>query len=249
MSERGDLRLPGSALEAVTQEVGATFRPPFEKPIAVGANAILMSALWFLLPAYLKDDVFTLHGSLVFAVVLAAWMYADVPATNVVAPDASRFIAAIDDPAMLKRLLDAKTVVLWAMVTPVCFVVAVVSGARSHVWLATFYSAIWVAVVPLGVLGITAWIGIVMPYHPIRIRERLAHRTPRRTMVYRWILLITIPYLVVPFLAVALMAPSLAIWGSPPRAASARRFPTRTWRSGWRWRALSGCSARSAGVG
>jgi hypothetical protein len=36
----------------------------------VAVNAILMRTLWFLLPVHLKDDVFTLHGSLDFAVVL-----------------------------------------------------------------------------------------------------------------------------------------------------------------------------------
>jgi hypothetical protein len=47
----------------------------------------------------LKADVFTLHGSLAFALVLAAWMYSDVPATNVLAPDRQRMMAALDDPS------------------------------------------------------------------------------------------------------------------------------------------------------
>ncbi len=57
-----------------------------------------MSLAWFFLPRALKDDVFTLHGSLAFALVLAAWMYSDVPATNVLAPDRQRVMAAIDEP-------------------------------------------------------------------------------------------------------------------------------------------------------
>ena len=54
--------------------------------------------------------MFTLHGSLAFALVLAAWMYADVPATNVLAPDRQRVMAAIDDPVLLRRLLYAKNI-------------------------------------------------------------------------------------------------------------------------------------------
>ena len=53
----------------------------------------------------------TAHSA--FALVLAAWMYSDVPATNVLAPDRQRVMAAIDDPVMLQRLLYAKNIVLW----------------------------------------------------------------------------------------------------------------------------------------
>jgi hypothetical protein len=55
--------------------------------LTVAANGAFMSVAWFLLPAALKADVFTLHGSLALALVLAAWVYSDVPATNVLAPD------------------------------------------------------------------------------------------------------------------------------------------------------------------
>jgi hypothetical protein len=62
--------------------------------------------------------MFTLHGSPAFALVLAACMYSDVPATNVLAPGSQRVMAAIDDPAMLRRLLHAKNIVPWAFITP-----------------------------------------------------------------------------------------------------------------------------------
>jgi len=72
-----------------------------------------MSSVWFFLPRVLKDNVFTLYGSLAFALVLAAWMYADVAATNVLAPDRQRAMSAIDDAVLLRRLLYAKNIVLW----------------------------------------------------------------------------------------------------------------------------------------
>jgi len=68
----------------------------------------------------MKDDVFTLHGSPAFALVLAVWMYSDVPVINVLAPDRQRVMAAIDDAVLLRRLLYAQNIVLWAFITPVC---------------------------------------------------------------------------------------------------------------------------------
>ena len=205
--------LPSSLFDAVRTEFRRTFRMPFDAPIAVAVNATLMSSLWFLLPQSLKDSVFTLHGSLVYAVVLSAWMYADVPATNVLAADARRSLASLDDPAVMRLLLDAKSIVLWFLVTPICLIVAVVTGAMAHNYLVTFYSAIWVAIVPLGILGISGWVGVLWPYHPMPIRYRVSHRAPFRRMVVRWVVLITMPYLVVPALGVALMMPSLLLWG------------------------------------
>ena len=96
--------------------------PPFETPLTVAINAGMMSSAWFFLPPKLKDAVFTLHGSVAFAFVLSSWMYSDVPATNVLAPDGLRVLAAIDQPRVLRRLLYAKSSVLW------CFV------ARSASW-------------------------------------------------------------------------------------------------------------------
>ena len=156
MSARSETGLPATTREAIRQEFRRTFRPPFETPITVASNAALMSSLWFFLPAWLKDNVFTLHGSLLFAVVLSVWMYADVPATNILGPDAPRVIAAIDDPAMLGRLMEAKSIVLWSLVTPVCLVASVIIGLASHDILVTLYSGIWIVVVPFGVLGISA---------------------------------------------------------------------------------------------
>ena len=75
--------LPSTFRQALRTELRRTFRAPYEIPVVVAVNGALMSSAWFFLPPPLKDDVFSLHGSLVFAGVLASWMYSDVPATNV----------------------------------------------------------------------------------------------------------------------------------------------------------------------
>ena len=84
------LSLPRTFRDAVRAEFGRALRPPYATLSTVAANGAVMSVAWFFLPRALKDDVFTLHGSLAFALVLAAWMYSDVPATNVLAPDRQR---------------------------------------------------------------------------------------------------------------------------------------------------------------
>ena len=48
----------------------------------VAVNGLLMAGAWFLLP---RGWLFTLQSALAFPVVLSSWMYADVPATNVLA--------------------------------------------------------------------------------------------------------------------------------------------------------------------
>ena len=75
---------------------------------------------------------------------------------------------------MFRRLLYGKNIVLWALVTPVCLVVALVNGIFSHNLLATLYSVIWIGVVPFGVLGLSGIVGIRFPYHPLPIRYQYA---------------------------------------------------------------------------
>lgn len=213
MPDAGAVTLPRTLPDAVRAEFARALRPPCETVSTVAANGVFMCSAWFFLPRALKDDVFTLHGTLAFALVLAAWMYSDVPATNVLAPDRHRVMAAIDDPVMLRRLLYAKNIALWTIITPVCAVIALVTGIVGHNLLATLYTIIWIGVVPFGALGISAWAGILFPYHPMPLRYRWEHRQPRRRMLWRWATLTVTPYVLFPALAAALMIPSLLLWG------------------------------------
>jgi hypothetical protein len=217
--------LPRTLRDAVREEFGRALRPPYETLITVAANGALMSAAWFFLPKDLKDDVFTLHGSLAFALVLAAWMYSDVPATNVLGPDRRRIMAAIDDSVLFRRLLYAKNIALWTIITPVCAVIALFTGILGHNLLATFYTVIWIGIVPFGALGISAWVGILFPYHPMPLRFRWAHRRPLRRMLWRWLTLAVTPYVLVPALSVVLMVPSLLLWGFTSVHGLSRKLP------------------------
>ena len=75
--------MPGTFRAAVTAEMGQAFSPPYQVPIVVAVNGLLIAGAWFLLP---RGWLFTLQSALAFPVVLSSWMYADVPATNVLAP-------------------------------------------------------------------------------------------------------------------------------------------------------------------
>jgi hypothetical protein len=217
--------LPCTLRDAVQAECTRALRPPYETLITVAANGALMSSAWFFLPKSLKDDVFTLHGSLAFALVLAAWMYSDVPATNVLGPDRRRVMAAINDPILFRRLLYAKNIVLWTIITPACSIIALFTGILSHDLLATLYTVIWIGVVPFGALGISAWVGILFPYHPMPLRFRWEHRRPLKRMLGRWLTLAVTPYVLVPALAVVLMIPSLLLWGFTSVHGLSRKLP------------------------
>jgi hypothetical protein len=218
--------LPGSLGDAVRWELRAALRRPFTIPLVVTFNALLMAGAWLLLPVTWQDWLFTLHGPSAFAMVLAFWMYADVPATNVLAPDRERVLAALDDPAMLRRLLFAKNIALWFFVAPFCAVVAVVIGFVIQDWPPVLVSITAIGVVPFGVLGVAGWVGIVWPYHPRDLRFRWEHRRQWFHMLVRWCALLLVPYGVVPGLGAVVIAPSLVLWSLLSGAGLSERLPT-----------------------
>jgi hypothetical protein len=209
----GAPELPATLREAVRTEFGRALRPPYETPIVVAVNGILMVGFWFLSPTELKNALFSLHGTLAFALVLAGWMFSDVPATNLLGPDVRRVVAALDDPVMLRRLLYAKNIVLWCLIGPLCSAVALGIGVNSNDLTAMLFTIVGIVVVPFGVLGVSAWVGIRFPYHPIAIRERWAERRRFRRMILRWGILVLTPYGLVPLLAGLAMVPTLVLWG------------------------------------
>lgn len=205
--------LPGSISEAVWVEFGRSLHAPYLVPSVVAVNGLLMAGLWWWAPGPWKNALFSLHGPLAFALVLGGWMIADVPATNQLGPDPERTRAALGDPMMFRRLLYAKSLVLWVFVAPLCSVVAVIIGVSHHDYTAMILAIIAIAVMPFGVLGISSWVGIRFPYHPIPLRERWAQRRAWRHMLVRWLALAVTPYGLVPALAFAFITPTLTLWG------------------------------------
>ena len=221
-----EVPLPETFREAIRLEFRRAFHFPFDTPIVIVINAALMSGCWFLLPSALKDNVFTFHGTLDFPVVLCAWMYSDVPTTNVLGADARRMVRALGDRVMLHRMLLAKSAVLWLLITPFCLAVSLYAMTYDRHPFAFVFSAVWIAIVPLGFLGLAAWLGIRFPYHPMPVRYRLSHLHPRFRMLWRWITLIFLPYALVPALGILLMVPSAILWGVTSQTALANDVPT-----------------------
>ena len=208
----GNPSLPSSLAESVRAEFGRALRAPYEVPSVVFGNGLLMTACWTLLPASVVAWVFTLHGPVAFALVLASWMYSDVPATNLLGADPERTIAALGDRRMLRRMWYGKNLVLWAFITPLCTVVAVAIGIHDKSVTLALLSLVWIAVVPLGALGFSAWLGVWYPYHQLPLRYRWDNRRRWWTMVVRWLVLVLAPYGLVPALTVVLTVPTLVLW-------------------------------------
>ena len=206
--------LPTSYPDAFRSELGRAFTAPYEAPVVVAVNAVLVTVAWLWLPVPLQDFLFNLHGALAFPVVMATWMLADVPATNILGSDTERIVAAIDDPTVLRRLLYAKSAVLWLLVTPVCVLVAIGIGIDRERWSTTVVTIIGIIVVPIGSLGIAGWLGIYFPYHTLPLGKRWQHRRPLRRMVVRWATLCLLPYALVPAITGALAAPAFAAWAA-----------------------------------
>jgi len=194
-------------------EFGRAFHPPYEVPIVIAVNGVLMAGLWFLAPKAWDNALFSLHGTLAFPLLLAGWMISDVPATNVLGPDHRRTRVALDDPLMFHRLLHAKNLVLWFLVVPLCMAVTLGIALNDHDYVGLIVALVTLAVIPFGPLAIAAWVGVRFPYHPIPLRERWANRRSWKHFLFRWGVLVVTPYGLVPMLATAIITPTLLFWG------------------------------------
>ena len=219
---------PGQGyLTDLRAELRRCWRPPYEVPVVVVVNASLVLALWWLSPVKLFDLFFSLHGELALPMVLTSWMYADVPATNLLGSDAAQMRAALDDPRRLRRLMDVKNVALWMFVTPIALLSTVLVSVASRngvdlpgvpppadtqILPLLVVAVVWMLVAPLGALGVSAWVGILWPYHPIPLKERWEDRRPLRQKVWRWGVLVVLPYGVVPALTLVVVVPSAVYW-------------------------------------
>jgi hypothetical protein len=206
---------------AVKAEYRRIFTERRDDLIAVSFNALLVTFCWFLLPDKIVNWLFTLHGALAFPYFLEMWMLGDIPATNVAGRDAVRVVGQLQDPAALRLWLRAKHLVLASFVGPTAAVVAVIIGIVQHRHDMAAAVAITLLFLPLGVLSVAAWVGLWVPYHPRKLLWRWEHRSDWRAALLRWIVLVLLPFLVVPVIALVLLIPSLAIWliahqGHPP---------------------------------
>jgi hypothetical protein len=67
-----------------------------------------------------------------------------------------------------------------------------------------------VAFLPVGVLPVAAWLGIVFPYHPRSLRWRWQHRRAWRSHL-RWVVLAFAPFLYVPLIGILILSPGVQL--------------------------------------
>ena len=195
---------------AVVAELRRVFRWPADTPLILAANGVVMCVGWFYLPDSLRDWFFSMHGPLAFPIVLESWMISDVPATNVLGSDAKKALAALPDPRAFQRFLYAKSLAIWILVAPLCAVIAFVIGLNQHRHVSSAAICVLVLILPFGVLGISSWLGIVLPYHPRSVRWRWNHRHQRRSII-RWVVLMVAPYSFVPAVTGLVVLPSILL--------------------------------------
>ena len=114
-----DERIAPTLRGALRDEFRRIRRPPYGVLWCVGINFVLVTTFWFVPWPVVKDFMFNLHRTFWFPIVMASWLIADVPATNELAPDRWRVLAALDDEAAIDRLLRAKHLALWLITTPI----------------------------------------------------------------------------------------------------------------------------------
>lgn len=196
-------------------------------------NGLLAAALWFWLPAGWKDWLFSQTSPFALPIIIAAWMVADVPATNVFGDDPAVMLAALSDRRALRRILIAHSLWLWLLISVPCvFVAAWVSHGLGDRFAQVVLTAA-VLFAPLGTVTIAMWLGTLFPYKPVRLSQRWEMRSQRRRLV-RWGLLLVTPYVFVPLVAKLLYAPLILLWHVPesqwlnlnlPEADLARSLP------------------------
>ncbi|GII22858.1 hypothetical protein [Planosporangium mesophilum] len=232
MSAGKPVSLPATLPQAVREELRRALRRPYEIPGVVLSSGLLVTACWTLLPTGVVNWLFRFHGPVAFAMVMSLWIYSDVLTTNVLGDDPARSIAALDDPAALRRLWYARNIVLWLLATPLCAVTAIAVGVYSHELVAAALTVLWIATVPLGALGFASWVGVWFPFHVLPLRYRWARRRRWWRMLVRWMILRLIPISLVPLLAVVLTMPGLLLWGTATPGARGSRISDARFGSG-----------------
>jgi hypothetical protein len=226
MAHEGAVRLPTTLAAAYRTEMFRAFHSPYETPIVVVINGVLMAVLWVWTPA---ENLFSIHKIWAFPLILASWMYSDVPATNVFGSDAKRMIAAFDDLPAMRRMLYAKNLVLMTLVVPIASTIAIVVAFNLNRSVVAVWNVALVVLVPLGALGVSGWFGIYFPYHPIPLKQRWENRSPFWHMIVRWLTVAMVPYGLVPALSFLVIGPAVVVWQlgggvDPSNSASDTRF-------------------------
>ena len=200
---------PGLA-RFVADDYRAAFARPWEIPKVLITNSALMIAAWFLLPPHAHALMFSLNGPLAFPIILGSWMLADTPATNILGANPGAALSALQDQSAYARKLAARCIVLGSLIGVPCAIVVMFVGVGSYPLSDIAWACALIAILPVGVLPVSAWLGIMLPYRPRSLQWRWQHRRDWRTQL-RWVALVFAPFIYVPWIGSLILAPGVAI--------------------------------------
>ena len=196
--------------QAVVSEYRRVVTPPLEIPTALVTNGALMVAAWFLLPPRAHAFMFSLNGPLAFPIILASWMLADTPATNVMGSSPAVALSVLKDQAAYWRWLAARCIVIGSLVGVACAAGVMYVAVGHYPWSEIVWACALVAFLPVGVLPVAAWLGIVFPFHARSLRWRWQHRRAWRSHL-RWVALAFAPFFYVPLIGAAILSPGVQL--------------------------------------
>ena len=159
-------------------------------------------------------------------------------------------LSVLQDQAAYWRWLAARCIVIGSIIGVACAAGVMSVGIGNYPWSEIIWACALVAVLPIGVLPVAAWLGILFPYHPRSLRWRWQQRRAWRTHL-RWAVLVFAPFFYVPVIGVAILAPGVELArssnflgsGSHQPSSASRPPRLRHGRSSRRPRSLGGPSA------
>jgi hypothetical protein len=179
----------------VRVELARLFRAPRMELQVVVFNAAIVCIGWVFLPGALKQCLFdNVSGPMSFVIVLETWMLGDVTSTNLLAHDRPGALVALRHSGGIRHLLRVKATALAVVIGVPSAVAALVIGiAHARLLMALMLVPLFL-VLPLAVVGVASWLGVVLPFRPRPLRWRWEHRRVSGTI--RWAFLVLVPYTV-----------------------------------------------------
>ncbi len=133
----------------VAREYGRILTPPWETGDPAHQRQVMVLA-WFLLPSRAHDFLFSLNGPLAFPIILASWMLADTPATNVMGANTSTALSLVEYRSAYCHCLFARCVVLVSLVVVPSAMALIIVVAVVYTWLEIVFASVIVLFLPMG---------------------------------------------------------------------------------------------------
>lgn len=188
-SEQLDQDLPGQGRlwAAIARELRWSLRGRPTWLLGIGFNSVV-AALYL---AYYRSAANLPNRSLSYlGASLAAWILADAITTNQFGAEADRVAATVKGRVGFGRVLLVKNASLAVLLLALTLPISIAATAWTGRWSQLGYAALVDLHVVLVWIGLGNIVSVLLPYRPIRLKERW--RLPRTWI--RWVICLLIPY-------------------------------------------------------